>query len=163
MTDMVQFSEEQTRADLARLLTSAVEASGCTRCDIARGAKIHRDALRRILTGKRSATLEEASRILQASGVRSQQALTMFLLTNADQSSEWQGTQIGRFLEDFLTAMPVALACELGSRLQEVRPRWAKGTAHRIARLLSDHIEELERKDVLLGDAYDDAEGAHHG
>ncbi len=95
--------------------------------------------------------------------MRSQQALTMFLLTNADQSSEWQGTQIGRFLEDLFTALPVALVCELGSRLQEVRPRWAKGTAHRIARLLSDHIEELERKDVLLVDAFNDAEGAHHG
>lgn len=57
MTDMVQFSEEQTRADLARLLTGAVEASGRTRCDIARDAQIHKDALRRVLTGKRSATL----------------------------------------------------------------------------------------------------------
>lgn len=163
MTDMVQFCEEQTRVDLARLLTSAVEASGRTRCDIAREAQIHKDALRRVLTGKRSASLGEASRILQASGVRSQQALTMFLLTGADQSAEWQGTEIGRFLEDFLTAIPTALACELGSRLQEVRPRWAKGTAHRVARLLSDHIDELERKDVLLGDAFLEVEGTHHG
>ncbi len=163
MTNMVQFSEEQTRADLARLLTKAVEASGCTRCDIARGAQVHKEALRRILTGRRSATLGEASRILQASGVRSQQALTMFLLTDADQSADWQGTEIGRFLEDFLTAMPAALACELGSRLQEVRPRWAKGTAHRVARLLSDHIDELERKDVLLGDVFLEVEEAHHG
>lgn len=163
MTGMVQFSEEQTRADLARLLTIAVETSGRTRYDIARDAQIHRDALRRVLTGKRSASLGEASRILQASGVRSQQALTMFLLTDADQCAEWQGTEIGRFLEDFLTAIPTALACELGSRLQEVRPRWAKGTAHRVARLLSDHIAELERKDVLLGDAFLEVEGTHHG
>ena len=162
MTDLMQFSEEQTRADLARLLTRAVEASGRTRCDIARAAQIHKDALRRVLTGKRPATLGEASRILQASGVRPQQALTMFLLTNADRSAEWQGTEIGRFLEDFLTALPVALACELGSRLQDVRPRWAKGTAHRMARLLSDHIDELERKDTLLGDVFsDEARGFH--
>lgn len=163
MTDMVQFSEEQTRAELARLLTGAVEASGRTRCDIARDAQIHKDALRRVLTGKRSATLGEASRVLLASGVRPQQALTMFMLTNADQSVEWQGTEIGQFVEGFLTALPVALACELGSRLQDVRPRWAKGTAHRVSRLLSDHIEELERKDVLLGHDFSEAEGGHHG
>lgn len=163
MTDMVKFSEEQIRADLARLLTGVVEACGRTRCDIACDAQIHKDALRRVLTGKRSATLGEASRILQASGVRPQQTLTMFMLTNADQSAEWQGTEIGRFLEDFLTAMPTALACELGSRLQEVRPRWAKGTAHRVARLLSDHIDELERKDVLLGDMINEAGETHHG
>ena len=163
MTDMVQFSEEQTRADLGGLLTSAVEASGRTRCDIARDAQIHKDALRRVLNGKRSATLGEAARILQASGVSPQQALSMFLLTDADQSAEWQGTEIGRFLEDFLTALPIALACELGGRLQDVRPRWARGTAHRVARLLSDHIDELERKDVLLGEVFAVAEGSHHG
>lgn len=148
MTDMVQFSEEQTRADLARLLTGAVKASGRTRCGIAKDALIHKDALRRILTGKRSATLDEASRVLQASGVSPRQALTMFLLTNADQSSEWQGTEIGQFLEGFLTALPIALACELGGQLQDVRPRWAKGAAHRVARMLCDHIEDLERRDT---------------
>lgn len=163
MTDMVQFSEAQICADLAPLLTGAVESSGRTRCDIARDAQIHKDALRRVLTGKRSATLGEALRILQASGVRPQQALTMFLLTNADQSAQWQGTKIGHFLEGFLTALPVALACELGARLQDVRPRWAKGTAHRVARLLCDHIDELERKDVLLGDVFEDTAGGQHG
>ena len=163
MTDLVQFSEEQTRADLARLLTGAVTASGRTRCAIARDTQIHKDALRRILTGKRSASFGEASRILEACGVRAPQSLTMFLLTNADQSAEWRGTEIGRFLEDFLTALPSALACELRGRLQDVRPRWAKGTAHRVARLLSDHIEELERKDVLLSDVFSDAMRGQHG
>ena len=101
MTDMVQFSEEQTRIDLARLLIAAVKASGRTRCDIARDAQIHKDALRRVLNGKRSATLGEAARILQASGVRPQQALTMFMLTNADQSAEWQGTETTSFWKTF--------------------------------------------------------------
>lgn len=154
MTDMSQFSEEQTRVDLARLLLGVVAASGRTRRDIAGDAQIHKDALRRVLTGKRSATLGEAARILHAGGVRPQQALTMFMLTNADQSAEWQGTEIGQFLEDFLTALPIALVCELGSRLQDVRPRWAKGTAQRVARLLSDHIHDLERKDALCREVF---------
>lgn len=45
-----------------------------------------------------------------------------------------------------LTALPIALVRELGCRLQEVQPRWAKGAAHRVARLFSDHIEELDRR-----------------
>jgi len=40
----------------------------------------------------------------------------------------------------------------LGSQLYEVKPRWAKRAAQRVARLLADHIDELERKDALLGD-----------
>lgn len=56
MTNMALFAEQQVRADLARLLLAAVEASGRARCDIARDAQIHKDALRRVLAGERSAT-----------------------------------------------------------------------------------------------------------
>ena len=69
MTNMALFAEQQVRADLARLLLAAVEASGRARCDIARDAQIHKDALRRVLAGERSASLGEALRILAASGV----------------------------------------------------------------------------------------------
>ncbi len=51
MTNMALFAEQQVRADLARLLLAAVEASGRARCDIARNAQIHKDALRRVLAG----------------------------------------------------------------------------------------------------------------
>ena len=51
MTNMALFAEQQVRADLARLLLAAVEASGRARCDIARDAQIHKDALRRVLAG----------------------------------------------------------------------------------------------------------------
>ena len=39
MTNMALFAEQQVRADLARLLLAAVEASGRARCDIARDAQ----------------------------------------------------------------------------------------------------------------------------
>ena len=163
MPHAVSLSEQKSRADLARLLNAAVEASGRLRCDIARDAHIHKDALRRILTGKRSTSLGEASRILSASGVRAKQTLSLFILTDASQAAEWQDTKVGRFLEDFLTELPAALSSELADRLEDVRPRWAKGTAHRVARLLADHIDELERRDVLLDDLYATAAGGHHG
>jgi hypothetical protein len=46
--------------------------------------------------------------------------------------------------------------------VHDVKPRWAKGTAHRVARLLADHIDELERKDALLGDIYAASLGGRH-
>ena len=35
--------------------------------------------------------------------------------------------------------------------------------AVQVARLLSDHIDELERKDALLGDVFAGVEGGHRG
>ena len=146
-----RFAEERLRCDLAHLLSATVSASGQKRIDISRKAGIHKDALRRILIGERSATLGETSQILIACGIDPKLALILFFLTDADQTVEWAETDIGAFLEEFLTALPVVLGCELGTRLHELRPRWAKGTAYRVARLLADHIEDLERRDVLLG------------
>ena len=37
----------------------------------------------------------------------------------------------------------------LGNQLREVKPRWAKDAAHRLARILADHIDKLERRDAL--------------
>ena len=70
MTDMAVLAEELVRGDLARLLAAAVEQSGRARCDIARETGIHKDALRRILVGSRSATLAEALRILKPRRLR---------------------------------------------------------------------------------------------
>lgn len=163
MTDMALFAEHQVRADLARLLLAAVEASGRARCDIAREAQIHKDALRRVLSGERSASLGEALRILTASGVAPHAHLLLFLTSGGDQAVAWLQTDLARFFEDFTGELPTALERVLGNQVHDVRPRWAKGTAHRVARLLSDHIDELERKDALLGDVFAEDRGGHHG
>lgn len=63
MTNMALFAEQLVRADLARLLLAAVEASGRARCDIARDAQIHKDALRRVLAGERSASLGDLTKL----------------------------------------------------------------------------------------------------
>jgi len=147
MTNMALFAEQQVRADLARLLLAAVEASGRARCDIARDAQIHKDALRRVLAGERSASLGEALRVLAACGVAPHAHLLLFLVSSGDHAIAWLQ----------------ALERVLGNQVHEVKPRWAKGTAHRVARLLSDHIDELERKDALLGDVFAGAERGHRG
>src|SRR3546814_18129166 len=89
MTNMALFAEQQVRADLARLLLAAVEASGRARCDIARDAQIHKDALRRVLAGERSASLGEALRILAASGVPPPAHPLLFLVRSGVHAIRW--------------------------------------------------------------------------
>ena len=161
MTDMALFAEPQVRTDLARLLLAAVEASGRARCDIARDAQIHKDALRRVLSGDRSVSIGETLRILAASGVAPHAHLLLYLVGGGEHAIAWLQSDLAKFFEDFTGELPSALERVLGNQIHDVKPRWAKGTAHRVARLLSDHIDELERKDALLGDLFG-GEGSHH-
>ena len=163
MTELAPLAEPQVRADFARLLLAAVEASGRARCDIARDAQIHKDALRRVLAGERSASMGEALRILAASGAAPHAHLLLFLVSGGDQAIAWLQSDLAQFFEDFCGELPSALERVLGNQVHDVKPRWARGTAHRVARLLSDHIEELERKDALLGDVFASAQGGRHG
>src|SRR3546814_9449090 len=78
--------------------------------------------------------------------------MLLFLGAGGDQATRWLQTDIARFFEELICELPAALERVLGNQVHDVKPRWAKGTAHRVARLLSDHIDELERKDALLGD-----------
>ena len=107
MTDMALFAEQQVRADLARLLFAAVEASGRARCDIARDAQIHRDALRRVLVGERSASLGEALRILAASGVAPHAHLLLFLVSGGEHAIDWLQSDLALFFEDFSGELPL--------------------------------------------------------
>ena len=161
MIDMAMLRETQTRRDLAQLLHTAVGLSGRTRCEIARETAIHKDALRRILAGERSASIGEALRILASSGMSPHAQLLLFLGAGGDITTRWLQTDIAQFFEEFVGELPRALERVLGNQVHDVKPRWAKGTAHRVARLLADHIDELERKDALLGDA--SGIGGRHG
>lgn len=162
MTISMTLGEEAVRADLARLLGAAVEGSGRARCDIARDARVHRDALRRILAGSRSATIGEAMRILAASGVAPHAHMLLFLTCGSDQAVAWLQSDIAAFVSEFNAEFPVALERILGNQITDVKPRWAKGTANRVARLLSDHIIELERKDAFLGNFFAGDHGGQH-
>ena len=89
--------------------------------------------------------------------------LLLFLVSSGDHAIAWLQSDLAQFFEDFSGELPSALERVLGNQVHEVKPRWAKGTAHRVARLLSDHIDELERKDALLGDVFAGAERGHRG
>lgn len=163
MTDMTVLAEKSVREDLARLLATAVEQSGRARCDIARETGIHKDALRRILAGSRSASLAEALRILQAAGAPPHAHMLLFLGAGGDQAVGWLNSDLARFFENLMCELPGALERVLGNQIHDVKSRWAKGIAHRVARLLADHLDELNRKDALLGDFYSGAHGGLHG
>jgi len=154
VTDEMDFEEERIRAGLARLLAAAVDASGRANCDVAADAEIHKDALRRILQGRRSASLGEALRILDACGSASRANMLLFLVCGSDQSIDWLQSDLAVFFEEFSAEFPQALQRLLGDRIGDVKPRWAKGTANHVSRLLSDHILELERKDDFLGNSF---------
>lgn len=149
MSDADTIADLSLDHDIPRLLFEAVKVSGKTRQCIASEARIHRDALRRILDGKRDVSLDEALRILSACGARPHAALVLQLIGEGNRAIAWMDTDLGAFLETFLRELPQALERSLGNQLHEVRPRWAKGAAHRVARLLSDHIDELARRDAL--------------
>jgi hypothetical protein len=151
----VSRSEELPDKGLGLLLSMAVQSSGCTRREVGLRSSIHKDALRRILAGNRSPTLGEASGILAACGGSAQALLILSILGENERAAVWSDQPIAHFLESFFAELPAALDRTLGNQLQEVRPRWAKGTAQRVARLLSDHIDELERKDALAAEFRD--------
>ena len=154
MTDKTDYSEERVRRGLARMLSAAVDASGRAKCDIAADALLHKDALRRILQGKRSATLGEALRVLDASRAAPQAHLLLFLVCGEGQAIDWLQSDLADFFEEFSAEFPLALQRSLGDQVGDVKPRWAKGAANRVARLLADHISELERKDEFLGNFF---------
>lgn len=145
-----EFSEDRTRAGLARLLAAAVDASGRAKCDVAADAGLHKDALRRVLQGQRSATLGEGLRILEACRVAPRAHLLLFVVCGEDQAIDWLQTDLAEFFEEFSAEFPRALHRSLGDNVGDVKSRWAKGTANRVARMLSDHVIELERKEKFL-------------
>ncbi|GAA5048977.1 hypothetical protein GCM10023208_06770 [Erythrobacter westpacificensis] len=154
MAGGAEFSEERTRAGLARLLAAAVQASGRPKCEVAANAGLHKDALRRVLQGDRGATLGEAMRVLEASGVAPKAHLLLYLVCGSDQAIDWLRSDLAEFFQEFSAEFPLALQRSLGDQVGDVKPRWAKGAANRVARILSDHIMELERKDEFLGNFF---------
>lgn len=49
-----------------------------------------------------------------------------------------------------VTALPVTMHETLGSRIADLRPRWAIGTSRLVARMLAKHIDEFIERDLSL-------------
>lgn len=148
MTSTDQISAINAR--LARLLTAAVDRSGKSRREIARAADMNKDTFLRILRGEKAISLDDAIRVLEATGLASNSALLLAILGHDDLAVEWLGEDVGAFLDQFLTALPVTMNETLGHRIADLRPRWAVGTSRLVARLLAKHIDDFAERDMSL-------------
>jgi len=137
---------------LARLLKSSVEGCGRSQSEIARRAGLKRDRLRRSMSGEREATLSEVLAILQACGNPSDRMLVFLLLAGEEFALTYARSGLGDFLDEFLRLVPHEIAERLGADSEELRPRWARGTAKLLARTLHQHVAELSRR----GDAIEE-------
>lgn len=162
MTDTFEISEQHIRAGLSKLLVAATDTSGRPRCAIANEANIHRDALRRVLKGERNPTVSEVLRILNASRAAPHAHLALYIAADGERSADWLQTDLALFFEGLVRHLPEALEQQLGENLYDIKPRWAKGTAQRVAKLLAENIQELARKDTLLMSDIERSHGAHH-
>lgn len=137
---------------ITRLLAQAVEQSGKPVAEIARIAGLNRDTLRRSLSGDRNASLGEAVAILDAAGLSGEQALFLMLIAGGEFALARSGTPVGEFLELLFRRAPNEICNQLGQDVNELRPRWAGGTAALLARTLAQHVGELARRGDAIGE-----------
>ena len=137
---------------VAELLELAVRESGQSTAQIARKAQLKWDTVRRTLDGKRAATIPEIVSILNATGYSAEDTFRLMLLVDGDFAVSRAGSDAARFLGELMRAVPVEIAEQLGDDMSELRPRWAKGTAKMLARTLSQHIADLNRRGDAIGD-----------
>lgn len=145
---------------VARLIERAVKESGKSYSEIARVAGIKRDSLRRSLSGGRPVTLDEVVLILEASDLAGEETLLLLLLVGEDFALARSGTGPALFLGELFKRAPLEIIEQLGEDIEDLRPRWAHGTAKLLARTLTQHIADLNRRgDAIGGPRYSAAVG----
>ncbi len=135
---------------LARVLAHAIDAAGKPRHRIANESGMHRETLLRVARGERPIGLDEASRVLAACGAQPRAAIILAIAGQEDLACEWMHGEMGEFLEEFFTSLPVHLQRTLGRRIEDLRPRWAGGTAQLVARMLAKHIDDFANRDIAM-------------
>jgi antitoxin HigA-1 len=156
----VTTSHNDLPSRVARLIERAVKESGKSYSEIARVAGIKRDSLRRSLGGKRPTTVDEVVMILEASDLAGEETLLLLLLVGEDFALTRSGTGPALFFGELFKHAPLEIIEQLGEDIDELRPRWAHGTAKMLARTLTQHISDLNRRgDAIGGPRYSAAVG----
>ena len=148
----VTTSHNDLPSRVARLIERAVTESGKSYSEIARVAGIKRDSLRRSLSVGRPVTLYEAVMILEACDLAGEETLLLLLLVGEDFALARSGTGAAQFLGELFKRAPLEIVQALGENIDELRPRWANGTAKLLARTLSQHIIDLNRRGDAIGE-----------
>ena len=139
---------------VARFLERAVKECGKSNSEIARLAGIKRDSLRRSLNGERPVTLDEVLMILEASEFSGEETLLLLMLAGEDFALAQSGTRPARFMSELFKRAPIEIVEQLGENIDELQPRWANGTAKLLARTLTQHIADLNRRGDAIGERF---------
>jgi transcriptional regulator with XRE-family HTH domain len=140
----------QANDSLARILAHAVEAADKPKHQIASEVGMHRETLLRVMRGERPIGLDEATRILIVCGAFPRASMILALAGQEDLACEWMRSEMGEFLEEFFSSLPVHLDRTLGRRTVDLRPRWANGTSQLVARMLAKHIDDFANRDIAM-------------
>ena len=119
---------------------------------IARRAQLKWDTVRRTLDGKRAATIPEIVAILEAAGYQGDETLRLMLLVDDNFALTHAGSDAARFICELLQKVPAEIVEHLGDDVGELRPRWANGTAKLLAKTLSQHVADLNRRGDAIGE-----------
>lgn len=76
--------------------------------------------------------------------------MILALAGQEDLACEWMHCEMGEFLEEFFTSLPLHLQRTLGRRIEDLRPRWANGTSQLVARMLAKHIDDFVGRDIAM-------------
>lgn len=139
---------------VARLLERAVGGCGKSISEIARLSGMKRDSLRRSLAGDRPFTLNEVLAVLEAADHAGEETFLLLLLAGEDFALAQGGTAHARFLGEFFRQAPLEIIEQLGDNIEELRPRWANGTAKLLARTLHHHIIDLNNRSDSIADRF---------
>jgi antitoxin HigA-1 len=139
-------------ARVARLLQRAAKECGKSNSEIARLAQMKRDSLRRSLSGESPVTLEETFMILEATEFAGEETLLLLMLAGEEFTLVHSGTGAARFLGELFRRAPGEIVEQLGDNIDELRPRWAVGTAKLLARTLTQHVADLNRRGDAIGE-----------
>ncbi|WP_140420483.1 helix-turn-helix domain-containing protein [Novosphingobium sp. B 225] len=142
---------DMMHAKVVGLLLRAVSASGRSLTEIARESHLKRDSLRRILAGSRSPTLADTVRVLQVCNLPAEATLLLSLLVDEEFAISQGNSNSARFFGELFKQAPTAIVNALGDDLEELRPRWAGGTAKLLARTLNQHVTDLARRGEVIG------------
>ena len=95
-------------------------------------------------------TVDEALRLFAAAGVPARGTLFLALAGKEELAANWMNHEMGEFWDELVSSMPGTLNDALQDKFNEVRPRWAVGTSKLVARLVSEHIDDIASRDLSL-------------
>lgn len=146
--------QSELPARVAQLLQRAAKECGKSNSEIARLALMKRDSLRRSLSGERPVTLEETLMILEATAFAGEETLLLLMLAGEEFALAYSGTGPARFLGELFKRAPGEIVEQLGDNIDELRPRWAVGTAKLLAQTLTQHVSDLNRRGDAIAERY---------